>query len=437
MTLDDFENKWLVIGTESKYQADSDANPIYRPPGVVQRPIAGEKGIGRLAIGILGTQTFILTRAVRNNTEHKPVIAFVNWAAFGIPNIDLADIEVPVRKLEHSETPREQMLLELVEEFRAALLGACKGKNTQGEEVQVLRDLDRAGTGLGTWLNDLESNAFAPSSSGTTFIIQPIGPTVLDSINGENGGSSESRIVKELAGFSNTMSQASSGAQFVPSFWDHRGAGDSTDLLAEAAFWNLSDFGMADHEIRGAVDAFGTFKGQIRIFRNPTTNHLVPFTGSNGYKTDCGPFEVALGVVQGAQRESMLDPDQFALMTRRLARFAGVFVYRDGLRVLPYGRHDQDWLGIEERRTRQASYYFFSHRRMFGYVGVTRADNSGLKEKAGREGFQDNRAYRQFRDILEQMLIQLAADFFRGKEDEPTAFRMGLLENERLNRARE
>src|ERR1700674_5032889 len=47
MTLDDFENKWLVLGTDSK-TASGRAN-AYRPPDVPSRPITGEKGIGRLA----------------------------------------------------------------------------------------------------------------------------------------------------------------------------------------------------------------------------------------------------------------------------------------------------------------------------------------------------------------------------------------------------
>ena len=40
---------------------------------------------------------------------------------------------------------------------------------------------------------------------------------------------------------------------------------------------------------------------------------------------------------------------------------AGVYVYRDRIRILPYGNSDVDWLDIEERRTKGASYYFFSH----------------------------------------------------------------------------
>jgi signal transduction histidine kinase len=120
-----------------------------------------------------------------------------------------------------------------------------------------------------------------------------------------------------------------------------------------------------------------------------------------------------MGYVQGLARESQLSPEDFALMQAKLERVAGLYVYRDGLRVLPYGTPDFDWLNIEERRTRRVSTYFFSYRRMFGAVELSSRDNSQLQEKAGREGFRDNVALRQLRDILTNFLVQLAADFFR------------------------
>ena len=47
-----------------------------------------------------------------------------------------------------------------------------------------------------------------------------------------------------------------------------------------------------------------------------------------------------------------------------------------------------DWLDIEFRRTKSAYYYYFSHRKMFGAVGLDGDRNRDLREKAGREGFQ-------------------------------------------------
>lgn len=50
---------------------------------------------------------------------------------------------------------------------------------------------------------------------------------------------------------------------------------------------------------------------------------------------------------------------------------------------------------------------------MFGTIDITRAENGELKEKAGREGFQTNGAYRDFRKLLKHFLEMLAKDFFR------------------------
>jgi len=56
---------------------------------------------------------------------------------------------------------------------------------------------------------------------------------------------------------------------------------------------------------------------------------------------------------------------------------------------------------------------FFSYRRMFGVINLSQKENSKLKEKAGREGFIEDAAYRHLRDILKNFFTQLAADFFR------------------------
>lgn len=89
------------------------------------------------------------------------------------------------------------------------------------------------------------------------------------------------------------------------------------------------------------------------------------------------------------------------------------YVYLDGIRVLPYGQNDFDWLHIEQRRLLKATTYFFSSRRMIGYVALQRKENEKLSEKAGREGFRQNQAYRDLRAVLENWLTRVANDYFR------------------------
>jgi hypothetical protein len=103
--------------------------------------------------------------------------------------------------------------------------------------------------------------------------------------------------------------------------------------------------------------------------------------------------------------------------------FGGIAVYRDGLRVMPYGRPDADFLQLEERRSRHAGRYFWAHRRTFGRIAFTRDDNPALRDKAGREGLVENQANREMRILVKEVLIEFAALYF-GTD---STFRQGLL----------
>ena len=130
-----------------------------------------------------------------------------------------------------------------------------------------------------------------------------------------------------------------------------------------------------------------------------------------------GPFQVKFAYVQGLQGESLLDPERFSRTSAKLNKIGGLYIYRDGIRILPYGNSDYDFLNIERRRTKSAQDWFFSFRRIFGAIELSQAHNSNLMEKAGREGFITNTAYRQLRSIMENLFMQLAKTFFRKEAD--------------------
>ncbi|MFA4846333.1 MAG: ATP-binding protein, partial [Patescibacteria group bacterium] len=158
---------------------------------------------------------------------------------------------------------------------------------------------------------------------------------------------------------------------------------------------------------------FGQFRGTISVYGDEYRDHVIPWKGGGGRPTECGPFTVNIANVQGASRESTIPLEDYGRLIYKMNRFGGLYIYKDGLRILPYGDTDYDWLEIEKRRTKGAAYYFFSYRRIFGVIEVNHKDNPILKEKAGREGFLENQAYRQLKSILKNFFIQLATDFFR------------------------
>ena len=63
-----------------------------------------------------------------------------------------------------------------------------------------------------------------------------------------------------------------------------------------------------------------------------------------------------------------------------------VYLYRDGVRVYPYGDPDDDWLNIDVTRGTGRAGNFFSNDQIIGWVDITQAENRKLRDKTNREG---------------------------------------------------
>lgn len=99
MTKEEFETRWLTLGTESKLSSPQLSMPPIDPEKP-RRAIMGEKGIGRLAIASIGSQVLIVTKSKIAEDNAKVVVAFINWGIFELPGINLEDIIIPVVELD-------------------------------------------------------------------------------------------------------------------------------------------------------------------------------------------------------------------------------------------------------------------------------------------------------------------------------------------------
>jgi signal transduction histidine kinase len=63
-----------------------------------------------------------------------------------------------------------------------------------------------------------------------------------------------------------------------------------------------------------------------------------------------------------------------------------VYLYRDGIRVYPYGDPEDDWLGIDVLRGTVRAGENFSNGQVVGYITITQAENKKLQDKTNREG---------------------------------------------------
>lgn len=408
MTGDTFADRWLVLGTESKVRGQA-SRPRPRP-GFLERPVLGEKGIGRLAIASIGPALLVLTRPLADSEDPTPVYAaFLHWGLFELPAINLDQIDIPVENL-GAEVPDLQAVRKLVDAF-AANLDALTDDADHDRVARIRRDLEAFEVDPRTRERELGGPSLARDGHGTHFYVKPADDSLAAGID-EHRDDRATDVVATLIGFSETMLPDSPAPTIATHFRDHRN-GVEEDLLSPGAFFTPEEFERADHRIEGGFAVDGTFEGTVSVYGQDPVAYRLSWPGAGGKDLDCGAFDLNLALVQPDVAESRMSGSDLAALRRKMIKLGGLYVYRDRIRILPYGRPENDWLDIEQERSKHAGRAFLSHRRMFGEVSLTSDHNRGLEEKAGREGFGDNRAYRQFRDLLRHFLYTgIVADFF-------------------------
>ena len=435
MTREEFVERWLTVGTESKL-VSAGMTPTLQDSQRV-RPMLGEKGIGRLAIATIGPQVLVLTRARRANRLSELTAAFVNWSLYECPGVDIDDIRIPIRTFVGGELPSGDDVLEMVTEFGE---NSRRLRDTIGEEFynRIVSELQQFGVDPKNIDSYLGDPTLTGVGSGTHFVILPSSELLPMDIDGEPRVDRATPLTKALFGFTNTMTPDHSPPVIRTAFRDHKTDEVADDLIDESEFFIPDEFFNADHQIGGNFDEYGQFKGTVEIYGEPVENHVIPWTGAAGNRTICGPFSICFAAIEGEGKHSTLPSQDHSIMMQKMAKIGGLYIYRNGVRILPYGDTDYDWLDIEFHRTKSAYYYYFSHRKMFGVIEIDNRHNRNLHEKAGREGFRENRAYRQFKSILKNFFLQMVADFFRkeGMHSEKFEERKAELEKTELDRRR-
>ena len=410
MTREEFENNWLTIGTESKVNANVLPLPTFL--GTTElRPVLGEKGIGRLSIATIGPQVLVLTRALRQDGLHDLVVCFINWGFFEVPGIDIDQIDIPVETLSNGELPDETFVRRLV----ARVEHNVWELSTQIEPAVIkliLEQLSAFNIDPAAVEGSLGNPTLKGNGYGTHFFILPVDP-MLESDIDEAKEDFATPLQKMLLGFSNTMLPGRPNPAILARFRDHRQDGNVNELIGETEFFTPDEFENADHHFIGTFNEYGQFNGTLSYYRQPVISYQVAWPEAHGVKTECGPFQIRVAYVQGLANETKLAPLDWSQIIIKLNLIGGLYIYKDGIRILPYGNSDFDFLNIELRRAKAAKDWFFAYRRMFGVVEINHKDNPNLIEKAGREGFRTNKAYKQMRGILENFLMQLAKDYFR------------------------
>lgn len=129
-------------------------------------------------------------------------------------------------------------------------------------------------------------------------------------------------------------------------------------------------------------------------------------------KTTCGDFSFEFYIFDFNASENtkyyLSNEEKYKIKQHR------VYLYRDGVRVLPYGDSDDDWLQIDTLRGVTRAAEFLSNDQVVGCIYITNEKNKNLKDKTNREGLiDDGKALKEFISIIQCILRYIRAYDFQ------------------------
>ena len=387
MNQGDLEDKWLVLGTPSKLE-----NQRKKTPG--GRALMGEKGIGRLAISRLGQQMWMFTK--KRDTDWN--ILYINWNIFENPALYIEDIEIPVLyNVKWHEVPKvmeelERIQLNNLKDDSWNILKNVKKRQIITEQIKNSKpDRDLVDDFCGI----IEDNNIRQGTVIFSLNLNDDWERYLDADATLDDDMLAVRNYNRLNSFMTNFGVDEPGF-LVELFHNNEPLVFSTGFTEE-------HYDIYDLKIEGYVE-HGLFKGHIDARNGDRTilhqcNQVLEegISVTSGIREwendDCGKYKVKFCHFEMDKKNTGLTDSEQNTILRRMERAGGIGVYRDNVRVLPYGEPDNDFLELEERRSKSAKYYLFSHRNMFGRIDITSSDNPHLEDKSSREGFIENQYY--------------------------------------------
>ncbi|MDC9701671.1 MAG: sensor histidine kinase [Alphaproteobacteria bacterium] len=346
------------------------------------RFIQGEKGIGRFAILKLGKHINIFTRKQRQSSEHKITYDFSNFdddflQKDGVEKVlFLDDLEII---LETGETDRINK--------KPIKLGARKARQTTHGTIIEISKLK------GKWSRSKIEEIYKD-----LFKLQSIFPKLHEQkANGfscyvDKDGTPEN-FGKDLEKRFEDLLDNKSVLKVTNGHYDETSGEFEFDL-------DDAPYSLSIHE--PALKGLAVFK-----------NHFDPARiKQDSWKTECGDFNFSFYVFDFSNKAPL--KHELAKADKDIIRPHRIYLYRDEIRVYPYGEPDDDWLRIDQYRGTKSAGAFLSNDQVVGVVEISHQENPDLKDKTNREGLIElGNAAHDFIGLLKTFLAYIREKPYR------------------------
>ena len=326
MSLNDIKNKWLFLGYSAKKDGTEDDDSDEKQKSYrdnIRRHYAGAKGIGRFSCDRLGKELLLKTKSVSSNTLE---IIQVNWTDFEIDqNLEFANINVGHDTVTTFDT-------------------IFPDNKTNGTILEISKLNDEKMPWTRKRLLDLKHSLEK--------LINPFAET--------NDFSIEIRCERELAEDNRCIENGKHERELVngvlknsiTSILNLKTTQIDVKLTEEHIFTTLSDRGVNMYEIREKNLLYDKLE-DVRI-----NLYYLNRSAKNNFTRQMG-----------------IEP----------VNYGSIFLFRNGFRIMPFGKTGDDSWGLDYR-AQQGHSRFLGTRDLFGRVDVITDQIDELKEVSSRDG---------------------------------------------------
>lgn len=395
------ENHWVNPATPAKRLGKLSGEARQTAGG---RIIQGEKGIGRFALLKLGRDVHMVTRPL-GSADENVVDMRLNQFDQDFLKDDRAMF------LDELDVELETVRAETIVEGPVDLGGRERTRRPHGTRIEISPP-------LGNWTEGKVEKVYEDLSRLQTIFDPGVADPTEDEVRwtGTNGAPAGDRSASD-AGDPDFAVYIYRNGEYQPLGLELRGRLDT--LVANNTVFKIE--GQYDEEAREFNFKIGN-AGQtlkladesltgLRVFREYLSRYGLKPAQADRLRTECGSFSFAFYVFDFAADAT--GPRKLDKADKDLIRRHRVYLYRDGIRVYPYGDPDDDWLLIDVRRGTVKASEFLSNDQVVGYVSISQEDNPELRDKTSREGLVDTgRPVDDFRSLLQTFLAWVRAKPF-------------------------
>lgn len=377
MSFKTIETVWLNPATPNKYIQKQDGNNLTKKKRIIQ----GEKGIGRFAVYKLGTTIELTTKSVDKNENE--ILLINDLSSFDDELIQDNTKQITPKYLDQIEYLYEKRPKPVeITEKKILIKGNLEQRAAHGTIIRIsnLRG-EWSFEKIESILSDISKlNNPVTVKAKDTFVCEIL-------VNNQSQFNDDKDNKDELI-----ILQAKAPVKITAGLFDGNNK-ISYILNGSAIELNLERL------------------LEIKEFRN---RFCATDRRSLKRLPDCGPFTFQFHIYDLTNHA----PIKYKLLKdeKDIIKNNRIYLYRDGLRVFPYGDKVDDWLEVDTLRGTGRAGDYLSNDQTVGIIGISAEKNPYLKDKTNREGLLEiGNAFEDFKSIIQGILGLLLNEFKKYK----------------------